>query len=135
MRNISIVVAACTSLATQAWAATATATVQSGQKTQIAIHTRFDSQCQPARVEIKLLKVPANGTVSWEPKDSVVPAQNKAGVKQPAQCVGKGIVGVVVFYQSKTGFVRTDDFRFSHVNANKADDRFNAEVGFTVTVK
>src|SRR5664279_5084810 len=46
--------------------------VQSGVKTQIATHDRFDKQCRPSRVEISVLAPPANGTVTTEPKDLVI---------------------------------------------------------------
>lgn len=112
-----------------------TATVRPGSKTEIATHSRFDGNCQAARVEINLLTPPANGKVTWAPKDVTVPAVNRSGVKQPAQCVGKTIAGVAVYYEPKPGFVGTDTFRYRRVNANKADDRFNAEVNYTVEVK
>jgi len=112
-----------------------TATVASGQKTQIAIHSRFDNRCVPARVEITVLAAPQNGAVTTEPTDYIVPEVNRGGVKQPAQCVGKSMRGVAVFYQSKPGFVGEDSFRYRRLNADKADDRFNAEVSYTVTVK
>ena len=112
-----------------------TATVDSGAKTQIATHFRFNNQCVASEVEIVVLGVPANGTVTYEPKDLVVQAQTPRGGQQPAQCVGKTVPGVAVFYQSKGGFVGTDSFRYLRVNPNDASDRFNAEIGYTVTVK
>jgi len=69
------------------------ATVPSGVKTQIATHDRFDKQCRPNRVEISVIAPPANGTVSTEPKDIVVKAQNRYGDTQPSQCVGKTVAG------------------------------------------
>jgi hypothetical protein len=112
-----------------------TATVKAGSKTKIATHSRFDSKCEAARVEIKLIKPPAHGSVSWTAEDYVVPAVNRAGVKQPAQCVGKSIPGMAVYYEPNAGFRGSDTFRYSRINANKADDRFNAEVNYTVEVK
>ncbi len=113
------------------WALTATA--PSGAKTQIATHFRVDNECQPSRVEIKVLTAPANGTVTSEPKDIVVPARNSKGEKQ--RCVGKTVAGVAVFYQSKAGFAGKDRFRYRRFNPNDANDRFNVEISYDVTVK
>jgi hypothetical protein len=133
MRSIILTATMCVFLPALAWADTATVT--SGQKTQIALHSRFDSQCQAARVEITVLNAAANGTVTSASVDYVIPAQNRAGEKQPAQCVGKTIKGMAVYYQSKAGFVGTDRFRYRRVTAGRSDDRFNAEIGYTITVK
>jgi hypothetical protein len=110
-------------------------TVQSGVKTQIATHDRFDKQCRPSRVEIKVIAPPANGTVSNEPQDVVIKAVNRLGEKQPSQCVGKTVTGVAVFYQSRPGFIGNDSFRYRRFNPNDASDRFNSEVGINVTVR
>ena len=112
-----------------------TAIVDSGAKTQVATHFRFDSQCVASPVEIVVVGAPANGTVTYEPKDLVVQPQTPRGGQQPAQCVGKTVPGVAVFYQSKRGFVGTDSFRYLRVNPNDAKDRFNAEIGYSVMVK
>jgi hypothetical protein len=112
-----------------------TATVRAGSKTEIATHSRFDSKCEAARVEIKLINPPTNGKVSWAAKDYVVPAVNRSGVKQPAQCVGKTLPGVAVYYEPNASFRGADSFRYSRINTNKADDRFNSEVSYTVEVK
>jgi hypothetical protein len=111
------------------------ATVPSGVKTQIATHDRFDKQCRPNRVEISVIAPPANGTVSTEPKDIVVKAQNRYGDTQPSQCVGKTVAGVAIFYQSKPGFVGTDSFRYRRSNPDDANDRFNMEILYRVTVQ
>jgi hypothetical protein len=111
------------------------ATVRSGEKTQITTHSRFDNQCRPSRVEIKIVNAPAHGTVNSEPKDMVVHEQNRLGQKQPAQCVGKTVRGVAIFYQSKAGFVGNDSFHYLRFNPGNAKDRFNADVSYTVTVK
>lgn len=132
MRKIILVAAICVFVPNLGWAETAV--VPSGKKTQITRHSRFDAECRSNRVEIKLLQAARNGTVTSEPIDYVVPAELR-GVKQPAQCVGKTIKGVAVFYQSKPGFTGNDSFRYSRTNADKADDRFNAEVSYSVTVK
>jgi hypothetical protein len=133
MRGILLVAVLSVCVPAAAWAETAT--VPSGKKTQITIHSRFDSQCRPARVNITVRKAPANGTVTTEPQDYVVPERNRNGVKQFPQCVGKTMRGVAVFYESKPGFVGTDSFRYQRVNADKADDRFNQDVSYTITVK
>ena len=133
MRSAAFVAAIC--ILAPALACAETATVTSGQKTRIAVHSRFDSQCRAARVEITLLNAAPNGAVTSEPVDYVIPERTRSGVKQPAQCVGKTIKGMAVYYQSKPGFVGSDSFRYRRVNANKADDRFNADVAYTVTVK
>ena len=110
------------------------ATVPSGIKTEIATHDRFDSQCRTSLVEIRILKAPDNGTVTTEPKDVVVRAVNRRGETQPAQCVGKTVQGVAVFYQSKPGFTGSDSFRYRRFNPNDANDRFNADISYAITV-
>ena len=132
MRKIILVAAVSVFVPTLGWAQSAT--VNSGAKSQITTHFRIDSQCRPSRVEIKVLAAPANGTVTSEPKDVVVPAQNQKG-KQPAQCVGKTVAGVAVFYQSKAGFKGNDSLRYLRFNPNDANDRYNTEVSYTITVK
>jgi hypothetical protein len=133
IRKISIAAGFCCLLPTFAHAETAT--VKAGSKTEIAQHSRFDSKCQAARVEIKLIKPPAHGKVTWAAKDYTIPAANRAGDKQPAQCVGKVIKGVAVSYEPNAGFRGSDNFRYRRLNANKADDHFNTEMNYTVEVK
>jgi hypothetical protein len=99
------------------------------------VHSRFDSKCQAARVEINVIKQPSHGKLSWGTKDYTIPAVNRGGVKQPEQCVGKTIDGMAVYYEPNPGFTGSDSFRYRRVNANKADDRFNSEVNYTVEVK
>src|SRR5262245_61334447 len=123
--RIVLMTAACVLVPTLGFAEQAT--VPSGQKSQVAIHSRFDNNCRPSRVVIKVIDAPKNGAVTSEPADYLVPAQNRAGVKQPPQCVGKKLQGVAVFYQSKPGFKGSDNFRYSRTNADRADDRFNAD--------
>lgn len=106
-----------------------------GVNTQIATHYRIDNQCRPSRVEIMLTAMPAHGTVSSEPKDIVIKAQNGKGEPQPTQCVGETIQGVAVYYQSESNFVGQDSFRYRRINPNDANDRFNAEINYTVAVK
>ena len=113
------------------WALTATA--RSGAKTQMTTHFQVDGQCSPNRVEIAVLTAPANGTVTSEQKDIVVPARNGKGEIQ--KCAGKTVRGVAVFYQSKPGFSGKDSFRYRRFNPNDAHDRFNQEVVFDVMVR
>jgi hypothetical protein len=113
------------------WAATATA--PSGVKTRIASHFRVDGECRASRVEITVLKAPANGTMTSEHQNIVVPAKNSLGEVQ--KCVGKSVAGVVVFYQSKPGFAGKDSFRYRRFNPSDPNDRFNADVSYDVTVK
>jgi len=131
MRRIILATAVSICVPTLGWAQSAT--VNSGAKTQITTHFRIDSQCRPSRVEIKVLAAPANGAVTSEPKDVVVPAANKKG-KQPTQCVGKSVAGIAVFYQSKAGFKGKDSFKYYRFNPSDANDRFNAEINYTITV-
>src|SRR5439155_16407657 len=121
----------CVFAPTLGWALTAA--VPSGAKTQITTHYRVNSQCRPSRVEIKVVAAPANGTVTSEQKDIVVPPLNGKGETQ--QCAGKTVAGVAVFYQSKTGFAGKDSFRYLRFNPNDTNDRFNVEIGYDVTVR
>jgi hypothetical protein len=134
-RNLLVVVSCLVCVSAAAQQGGVAETVQSGVKTQIATHDRFDKQCRPSRVEISVLAPPANGTVSTEPKDLVIKAQNRYGDTQPSQCVGKTVTGVAIFYQSKPGFVGTDSVRYRRFNPADANDRFNMEILYRVTVK
>ena len=131
MRHIIRFAAILTLVPALGWAATATA--PSGGKTRIASHFRVDGQCNPSRVEITVLKAPANGTVTYERQDVVIPKQNTKGENQ--RCVGKTVAGVVMFYQSKPGFAGTDSFRYRRFNPNDANDRFNVEISYDIAVK
>lgn len=110
------------------------ATVASGVKSEITTHVRYDSQCQPSRVAIRILVAPANGTVTVEPKSIVVGAQSDRGIPQASQCIGKTVDGVAIYYESKPGFVGQDSFRYQRLNPRDAGDRFNVEISYTVTV-
>ena len=115
-----------------AWAASAT--VPSGVKTRITTHARFDSQCKARPVEIRVTTPPANGTLTSQPEDYVVREENGRGEGQPNQCVGKRIPGVAVYYQSKRGFAGSDTFKYLRVSTTDPNDRFNAEMSYTITV-
>jgi hypothetical protein len=45
------------------------------------------------------------------------------------------VTGIAIFYQSKPGFVGTDSFRYRCSNPGDANDRFNMEILFNITVK
>jgi hypothetical protein len=111
------------------------ATVESGVKSEITSHTRYDSRCQPSPVNIRITAAPANGTVTTETKSIVVPAQSDRGFAQQSPCVGKRVDGVVVYYQSNPGFVGQDSFRYQRLNPKDPGDRFNMEISYTITVK
>jgi hypothetical protein len=111
------------------------ATVESGVKSEITSHTRYDSRCQPSPVNIRITTAPANGTVTTETKSIVVPAQSDRGFAQQSPCVGKTVDGVVVYYQSNPGFVGQDSFRYQRLNPKDPGDRFNMEISYTITVK
>jgi hypothetical protein len=131
MRNTILLAAVLALTPALGWALTATA--RSGAKTQITTHFRVDGQCNPSRVEITVLTAPANGTVTSEQTDIVVPAKNGKGEVQ--KCAGKAVAGVAVFYQSKPGFSGMDSFRYRRINPSDANDRFNQELRYDITVK
>ncbi len=116
-----------------AWADSAT--VASGAKTRITTHSRYDRECRASRVEIKIITPPAHGTVTSGPAPFVVAAKTARGGDQPEQCVGKTVEGVAVYYQSRPDFVWQDSFRYRRVNPTDANDRFNADISYTITVK
>jgi hypothetical protein len=118
-----------------ALAAAESATVASGEKSEIATHMRYDMRCQPNPVAIKIVTPPANGTVTTEPKSIVVPSESDRGVKQQSPCVGKTVEGVAVYYQSNPGFVGQDSFRYLRLNPKDAGDRFNSNISYIITVK
>jgi hypothetical protein len=110
------------------------ATVESGVKTEVATHMRYDSRCQPNTVSIKILEPPAYGTVTSEPKSMVVP-QSERNMPQQAKCVGKTIDGVAIYYKSEPGFIGQDRFRYQRLNPKDPGDKFNTEIRYTITVK
>src|SRR5262249_52006841 len=99
MRKIVLVAAVGVFTPVLAWAESAT--VESGVKSQIASHVRYNSRCQSSPVRIRITAEPENGTVTSETKSIVVPAQSDRGIPQQTPCVGKTVDGVVVYYQSK----------------------------------
>jgi len=119
---------------TPVWAQS-TATVASGVKSQITTHMSTDPQCNPLRVVIETLAAPANGTLTSEPKNIVIPAVTPRAGQQPSKCVGKTVAGVAIFYQSKPGFVGQDSFRYRRSTPDRPGDRAAGEIGYTITVK
>jgi hypothetical protein len=131
----TIILAAAISLGSMAPATADVATVKSGVKTEITTHMRYDSRCRANPVAIKVVDVPANGTVTSEMKVIVVPAQPQRGVKQQSPCVGKRVEGVAVFYESAPGFTGQDQFRYQRLNARDPGDKFNQEIHYIVIVE
>jgi hypothetical protein len=125
--------AACVLAPSLAWAQSAT--VESGVKTEITTHMRYDRRCQPNTVKIKIVEAPANGTVTSEPKSIVVPPQSDSNMRQQSICVGKTVAGVAIYYKSEPGFVGQDRFRYQRLNPKDPGDKFNTEVTYTITVK
>jgi hypothetical protein len=110
------------------------ATVESGVKTEITTHMRYDSRCRPDAVSIKILEAPVYGTVTSEPKSIVVP-QSERNMPQQANCVGKTIDGVAIYYKSEPGYIGQDRFRYQRLNPKDPGDKFNTAVSYTITVK
>lgn len=110
------------------------ATVEAGVKTEIATHMRYDSRCNPTAVSIKILDAPAYGTVTSEPKSIVVP-KSERNMPQQANCIGKTISGVAIYYKSEPGFIGQDHFRYQRLNPKDPGDKFNTEIRYTITVK
>ena len=113
----------------------AVVTAQSGQKALVTRHMSYGSQCKPSRIDIQILSNPANGTVTAEPTDIVVPPVTARGGKQPSECVGKTMPGVVIFYQSRPGFVGQDSFTYRRTAVDRPNDPFNREFGYTISVR
>lgn len=123
------------SVATQSNAPGHSVTAKSGLKTQITTHMKFDNQCKPTRVVIDVLAKPANGTVTTEPKDIVVPPETPRGGDQPNRCVGKTVRGVAVFYQSRPGFVGQDSFAYRRSTPESPNDRSTGNISYTIAVQ
>ncbi len=131
-------VASASTTATRATApgrAASAASARSGLKTQIATHMSYDRQCKPYRVVVNLLSQPANGTVTVEAKNIVVPPETPRGGTQTRRCVGKTMPGLAVFYQSRLGFVGQDSFTYRRSTPDRPDDRSAGDVGYTVAVQ
>jgi hypothetical protein len=111
------------------------ATVSSGVKSEITSHMSADSQCNPHRVAIEILTAPANGTLTTEPKNIVIPPVTPRAGQQAPQCIGKTVLGVAIFYQSKPGFVGQDGFKYRRTTPDVPNDRSTGDISYTVTVK
>ncbi len=112
-----------------------TAMVASGVKTRITTHSSIDNACNARHLTARLTKAPANGTVTFRTERDIIPARNGAGREQPAACVGKSVMGIAVYYQSKQGFVGEDSFSYLRLNSDLATDRNNGEISRTVNVR
>src|SRR5215207_4529331 len=108
------------------------AAVPSGVKFEVTTHARYDSQCQPNRVSIKILEEPTNGKLTVEPKTMEVRAGPERDIPQQAHCVGKIVEGVAIYYQSKPGFVGQDSFRYRRLNPRDQGDRFNTVIEYSI---
>jgi hypothetical protein len=110
------------------------ATIASGKKSQITTHFRADKECNAIPIVIEIVAAPANGTVTSEPKDIIIPAQTPRGGKQGSKCVGKTVKGVTIFYQPNPGFSGQDNFRYRRTS-EAPGDRSSGEINYSVTVK
>jgi len=115
-----------------AMAASLTATVPSGVKTQVAQHNAYNQDCVAQHVVVKITTPPANGTVTTAEESKVVPQFAKLG--GPQSCAGHTMPTAVVYYQSKPNFKGTDQFKYQRTNEDNPNDRLNGEIEFTVTV-
>ncbi len=113
-------------------AASLTATVLSGVKTEVAEHSARNKDCGPEHVVVKITSPPANGTVTITEENKVVPPVGKLG--GPQSCAGHIIPTAVVYYQSKPDFKGTDRFKYQRTNEDNPNDRLNGEIEITVTV-
>jgi hypothetical protein len=111
------------------------ATVTSGVKSEITSHMSADPQCNSHRVAIEILTLPANGALTTEPKNIVIPPVTPRAGQQPSQCVGKTVLGVAIFYQSKAGFVGQDSFKYRRTTPDIPNDRSAGDISYTITVK
>jgi hypothetical protein len=115
-----------------AMAATLTATVPSGAKTQVAQHNAYNRDCVAQRVVVKITTPPVNGTVTIAEEDKVVQPVTKLG--GPQSCVGHTMPTAVVYYQSRANFKGADQFKYQRVNQDNPNDQLNGEIEITVTV-
>jgi hypothetical protein len=115
-----------------AMAASLSATVPSGVKTQVMEHSARNKDCVAQHVVAKITSPPANGTVTITEENKVVPAVGSLG--GPQTCAGRTMPTAVFYYQSKPNFKGTDRFKYQRTNENDANDRLNGEIEITVTV-
>jgi hypothetical protein len=113
-------------------AASLSAAVRSGVKTDVAEHSARNKDCVAEHVVAKITSPPANGTVMITEEDKVVPTVGKLG--GPQSCAGSTIPTAVVYYQSKPDFKGIDRFKYQRTNVDNPNDRLNGEIEITVTV-
>jgi hypothetical protein len=113
-------------------AASLSASVPSGVKTEVAEHSARNKDCVAEHVVVKITLPPANGTVTITEENKVVPPVGKLG--GPQSCAGHTIPTAVVYYQSRPNFKGTDRFKYQRTNEDDPNDRLNGEIEFTVTV-
>jgi hypothetical protein len=131
MRTLGIFAVAFAAITTSAFAESAT--VESGVKSKISSHWTYDNTCHAQRIVVKFMASPSNGVITQQSEKLVVPAESTRGGAQP--CAGQTVQGVVVYYQSKAGFVGQDSFRYMRTNADNAKDPLNGEILYTITVR
>jgi hypothetical protein len=112
-----------------------TVTVPSGVKSQITAHMSVNAQCEPYRVVIETLIGPTNGTLTTEPKNLVIPPETPRAGQQPSQCVGRTVLGVAIFYQSRAGYVGQDSFKYRRTTPERPGDPAAGDISYTVTVR
>jgi hypothetical protein len=116
-----------------AMAASLSSTAPSGVKTGVAEHNAYNQSCVAQRVIATITRQPANGTATTTIETKTVPPTGRLG--GPQSCAGKSMPTAVVYYQSKSEFKGTDQFKYQRINQDNPNDRLNGEVVLTVTVK
>ena len=110
------------------------ATVSSNAKSVIARHWASSNSCQPQHIVVNFTAPPANGSVTAQYEQMVIPAYGTLGGPQGA-CAGMATEAVVIYYQSQPGFSGQDSFRYLRTNVENPQDRLNGEILYTVTVR
>ena len=110
------------------------ATVASNVKSVVAKHWAGDKSCQAQHIVVSFTAPPANGTVTAQYEQMVVPAYASLGGAQ-GSCAERTVEGIVIYYQSKPGFSGQDSFRYLRTNVENVQDRLNGEISYTVTVQ
>jgi hypothetical protein len=132
MRTLALCFVLALAALAPAMAASLSATVPSGVKTQVAQHNAYNGDCAPQHVVVKITTPPANGTVTTAEESKVAPPVARLGGSQ--SCAGHTIPTAVVYYRSKPNFKGTDQFKYQRTNVDNPDDRLNGEIEITVTV-
>jgi hypothetical protein len=85
---------------------TRSASVFTGNETRVLSPNFVNADCTSGpRPDVRVAGQPANGTIRIEPEPVFV---SRPAGDQHAQCNGRKVDGVAVFYKSKDGFVGTD---------------------------